>query len=230
MHESFEAPAAIETWAKKNNHELKYSRVYQGDILPQSTDDFDFLVIMGGPQSPATTKEECSYFDGQKEIALVKKTIDDGKLVIGVCLGAQIIGDALGAKFEHSPNREIGFFDIMLTDVGKRDPIFSSFPETFLVGHWHGDMPGLTNDSEVLATSIGCPRQIVRYTSKVYGFQCHMEFTPEAIKGMIQNSTKELEDNKSLPYVQNPEQLRKQNTIAINNLLFKFLDQFQKLI
>lgn len=191
MHENFEAPAAIETWAKKNNHELKYSRVYQGDKLPETTDSFDFLVIMGGPQSPTTTKEECPYFDSLKEI---------------------------------------GFYDITLTDAGKNDPLFSSFPETFLVGHWHGDMPGLTKDSEVLAFSKGCPRQIVKYTPKVWGFQCHMEFTPEAIEGMIQNSAKELEDNKSLPYIQNPEQLKKQYTSEINNLLFRFLDKLQKLV
>lgn len=171
MHESFEAPAAIEAWAKSKNHHISYTRLYQDEQLPARADDFDFLVVMGGPQSPATTIEECHHFDAQKEIALIKMAIDSDKAVLGACLGAQLIGEALGAKFDHSPNREIGVFDVTLTEAGKKDPFFSSLPEKFPVGHWHGDMPGLTNDAEILAISEGCPRQIVRYTPKVYGFQ-----------------------------------------------------------
>lgn len=229
MHESFEAPAAIEDWAKSKNHQILYTKLYQNEKLPDNADDFDFLVVMGGPQSPATTIEECHHFDAQKEIALIKMAIDNDKAVFGVCLGAQLIGEALGAKFDHSPNREIGVFDVTLTEAGKKDPFFSSLPEKFSVGHWHGDMPGLTSDSEILAFSEGCPRQVVRYTPKVYGFQCHFEFTPEAIEGMIENSLEELEKYKSLPYIQDPETLRSKDYNQMNNFLFKFLDYIENI-
>jgi GMP synthase (glutamine-hydrolysing) len=228
MHESFEAPAAIETWAKNKEHQVTYTRLYAGDKFPENF-DFDFLVVMGGPQSPATTTEECPHFDSKKEIAFIKKAIDENKKVFGACLGAQMIGEALGAKFEHSPNKEIGVFEIELTEAGKRDPIISSFPEKFMVSHWHGDMPGLTNESEVLAISKGCPRQIVRYSPKIYGFQCHFEFTPMAIEGMIENSTAELEKYKGLPYIQNAEQLKANDYSEMNNLLFKFLDYMESI-
>ncbi len=224
VHESFEAPAAIEIWGQTKGFDLSYTRIYKGDTFAGNC-DFDFLVVMGGPQSPATTLKECPYFDAQKEIAFIKKAIDQNKPVLGVCLGAQLVGEALGARVEHSPNREIGVFPITLTEEGKRDPIFASFPETFKVGHWHGDMPGLTPESKVLATSTGCPRQIVRYTPAVYGFQCHFEFTPEAIEGMIQNSTAELEEHKNLPFVESSEQLRAHDYTGMNNFLFQFLDR-----
>lgn len=229
VHESFEAPAAIENWAKSKNHEITYSRVYQNDPLPENADNFDFLVVMGGPQSPATTPEECPHYHAAKEIELIKKAVNKDKAVLGVCLGAQLIGEALGGKFDHSPNREIGKFEITLTDAGKKDPIFSSFPDKFLVGHWHGDMPGLTSKSEILAYSEGCPRQIVKYTPKVYGFQCHFEFTPEAIEGMIENSTEELEKYKSLPYIQSIETLRSNDYNEMNEYLFKFLDYIESI-
>ena len=112
-------------------------------------------------------------------------------MILGICLGAQLIGEALGASFEHSPNKEIGLFPITLTKDGQQDSHFSDFPKIFNVGHWHGDMPGLTNESKVLATSEGCPRQIIRYAPTIYGFQCHFEFTLEAIDGMIKNSAHE---------------------------------------
>ncbi|HEY4512748.1 MAG TPA: glutamine amidotransferase [Candidatus Paceibacterota bacterium] len=223
MHESFESPAAIEIWAKNKDHNITYTKLYSGDTFPKEC-DFDFLVIMGGPQSPATTLEECPHFDTQKEIAFIIHAIEQDKILLGVCLGAQFIGEALGAKFDHSPNREIGVFPVNLTDDGKQDPIFSAFPEKFMVGHWHGDMPGLTAASKVLATSEGCPRQIIRYTPNIYGFQCHFEFTPEAIEGMISNNTRELEQYKDLPYIKTAEQLRRYNYDEMNTLLFNFLD------
>src|SRR3989344_768879 len=215
MHESFESPAAIEIWAKKKGHEITYTRLHKGDTFPEEC-NFDFLVIMGGPQSPETTKKECPHFDAQKEIAFIKKAIEQNKILLGVCLGAQFIGEAMGAHFGHSPSREIGVFPITLTKDGKQDPIFSKFPEKFMVGHWHGDMPGLTPDSKILATSEGCPRQIVCYSPKIYGFQCHFEFTPEAIEAMIENNAHELEEHKSLPYIQTAKQSRKNNYSEMN--------------
>ncbi len=224
MHESFEAPGAIEIWAKNNGYDVDYTRLYNGDVFPEEL-NFDFLFIMGGPQSPATTVEECPHFDAQKEINFIKKAVAEKKTMLGVCLGAQLIGEALGAHFDHSPNREIGVFPVTLTPDGRQDPIFSTFPEKFMVGHWHGDMPGLTPESKILATSEGCPRQIVRYAPNIYGFQCHFEFTPEAIDGMIQNSIHELEAYKDLPYIETAEKLRNNDYSSINALLFSFLNK-----
>ncbi|MES2223626.1 MAG: hypothetical protein V4469_01685 [Patescibacteria group bacterium] len=227
MHESFESPAAIEIWAQNKGYKITYTKLYEGDAFPTEY-NFDFLVIMGGPQSPATTLEECPHFDAEKEIEFIKKAIEENKIILGVCLGAQFIGEALGAHFDHSPNREIGVFPLILTEDGKQDPIFSEFPEKFIVGHWHGDMPGLTPESKVLATSEGCPRQIVRYTPKIYGFQCHFEFTPDAIEAMIQNNAHELEEYKGQSYIQTADELRANDYSRINELLFKFLDKLTK--
>lgn len=224
MHESFEAPGAIEIWAKNHNFPITYTRFYLNELLPTDVSGIDYLFVMGGPQSPATTTEECPHFHAQEEIDFIKKALDKNKFVLGICLGAQLIGEALGAKFDHSPNREIGVFDLTLTDKAKNDPLFSTFENKFPVGHWHGDMPGLTPTTVILATSEGCPRQIVRYSPRVYGFQCHFEFTPESIEGMIENCSHELEQYKSLPYIENAEILRGHNYTPINNLLFKFLD------
>lgn len=224
MHESFEAPGAIADWAKSKNHSVSYTKIYEGQTYPENT-DFDFLIVMGGPQCPETTLEECPHFDSKKEIDFIKKAIDKDKLLFGVCLGAQMIGEALGAKYDHSPNREIGMFQLELTEDGEKDKKLSDFPDKFLVGHWHGDMPGLTQESKILAVSEGCPRQIVCYTPKIYGFQCHFEFTLETIEKMIKNSPQELEAYKNLPYVETAEQLRNHDYAEMNQLLFGFLDK-----
>lgn len=226
IHEYFESPGAIEKWANDQHHEISYTRLDEGDTLPTKCSDFDFLIVLGGPQSPATTKDECAHFDSQKEQALIKAAIDAGKLVLGVCLGAQLMGEALGARFEHSPHREIGVFDISLTDDGADDPIFSRFPKQFPVGHWHGDMPGLTADAKVLATSAGCPRQIIRYAPNAYAFQCHFEFTRESIEAMLQCCAHDLDAESD--YIQGADAIMAHDYNFINEYLFVFLNQFQQ--
>ncbi len=228
MHESFESPAAIEIWAKQNNHPVHYTRLYNHEQLPKNSDQFDMLIIMGGPQSPATTTTECPYFNAQQEIAFIQAAIAANKLVLGVCLGAQLIGAALGAQYERSPHREIGVFNVTLTDDGKQDEIFSAFPSTFAVAHWHNDMPGITKEAKILAFSDGCPRQVIRYTPKVYGFQCHFEMTLDAIENMLAHVGGDIKNKNNLPFIQTAEQLRQNNYDSFNKLLFQFLDQFSK--
>ena len=171
QHETFEAPAAYLEWAKQRNHTITFSKVYENQALPETAENIDLLIVMGGPQSPATTQKECPHFNAKAEITLIQKCIKSEKAVIGVCLGSQLIGEALGANFEHSPEKEIGVFPIQLTDDGLKDEKINHFGSSLLVGHWHNDMPGLTTDSKILATSTGCPRQIVAYSNLVYGFQ-----------------------------------------------------------
>ena len=107
-----------------------------------------------------------------------------------------------------------------------RDPLTSLLSEIIEVGHWHGDMPGLTPECEILATSEGCPRQIVRYLPRVYGFQCHLEFTTDAIAGMIENCSDELVKFAGKPYIQTQKQLLENDYSEMNVLLFKMLDKF----
>ncbi|RSX52173.1 glutamine amidotransferase [Bifidobacterium goeldii] len=225
VHESFEAPGAYEQWASARGWDITYSRVYEHEPLSSSADGIDLLVVMGGPQSPATTVQECPHFNAAAEKQLIAQCVQQGAAVVGVCLGSQLIGEALGAPYAHSPQREIGLFPIMLTQAGLNDPLLADFGRGLPVGHWHGDMPGLTADCAVLATSEGCPRQIVRYQPRVYGFQCHLEFTSTTIEPLIDASTDELTRYANLPFVQSPAELRANDYRPMNEVLFGFLDR-----
>ncbi len=224
VHEAFEAPGAYETWVHDRGYQATYSRVYLNEPLPLSPEGIDMLVVMGGPQSPATTKEECPHFDAEAECALIAKCIAANKVVLGICLGAQLIGEALGAACEHSPEKEIGKFPIFLTEEGRSNDKLAHFGETLEVGHWHSDMPGLTANARILAFSKGCPRQIIEYSDRVYGFQCHMEFTPAVIELLIAASATELEKLKSHRFVQQADALRANEYEAMNRTLLGFLD------
>ncbi|WP_212005133.1 type 1 glutamine amidotransferase [Chitinophaga sp. HK235] len=224
IHEVFEAPGAYLEWAQKRKHTAGFSRVYENQPLPEAINPIDMLIVMGGPQSPDTTLSQCPHFDASAEINLIKKCIAAGKAVIGICLGAQLTGEALGARYEHSPEKEIGVYPIQLTEKGLQHPSFKHFGSPLPVGHWHNDMPGLTPASKIIATSHGCPRQIVEYTDLVYGFQCHMEFNAAVIEPLIASEEELLVHNTTHRFVQQPDEIRSYDFSEMNEKLFQFLD------
>ncbi len=223
QHETFEAPGAYLEWAEQRNYNISFSKVYEGQALPSSVEHIDLLLVMGGPQSPDTTLLDCPHFNSKAEQALILKCIQAGKAVVGVCLGAQLIGVALGAAFEHSPEKEIGVFPINLTEVGLMDEKIRHFGTPLAVGHWHSDMPGLTESSKILAASEGCPRQIVAYSNLVYAFQCHMELTKEVVELLIAAEGDFLYRSND-QFVQKPAFIRQYDFKEMNNKLFLFLD------
>jgi len=194
--------------------------------LQRAEDIIDFLIVMGGPQSPDEDRQTFPYYDPNAEIAFMQKAIAADIYIVGVCLGAQLLSVAYGGKYEHSPEREIGVFPITLTDDGLADEHVKGFGTTLNTGHWHGDMPGVTDNAVVLATSQGCPRQIIRFSPKHYAFQAHLEFDPEAVELLIATDGEEVleEQSKNLTYVQKPEAIRAYDYQEMNAKLYAFLD------
>ncbi len=221
-HASFEKPGSIETWVKRNNHNSIEVCPYAGQSLP-AIDNFDMLVVMGGPQSTIEIDKSPYLKD---EIELIKQALNMNIRIVGVCLGAQLISEALGAKTERSPNKEIGMYPVDLLDGARQDPIFSDFPVKFEVMHWHSDMPGLTDGIKLLAKSEGCPRQIYRFGDRVYGFQCHFELTRELVATMIEHCESDLKAGK---YVMTSEQLMALDYSKINAQMDKVLDYLSNL-
>ncbi len=172
-HADFESPGIIESWADQAGYHFEIKRPYRGETLPEIS-HFDILIVMGGPQSPLAI-EKYPYLAA--EIKIIKDAIKQHKKIIGFCLGAQLIGEALGAQTERSPEKEVGVYPIMLTAEAISDPLLQDLPSTFPVIHWHNDMPGMTAEATLLAYSAGCPQQIIRYAPFIYGFQCHLEIT-----------------------------------------------------
>lgn len=151
------------------------------------------------------------------------KSIEAGKAIVGVCLGAQLIGEALGVTFEQSPFSEIGYFPIKMATSIKQHDLLKHFKAVEEVGHWHNDMPGLLPRSKVLASSVGCPRQIIEYADLVYGFQCNLEFTATSISELIQ-AAYEPKLASVKPWIQKADKTKQADITTMNDLLSTFLD------
>lgn len=217
IHADFEMPGAIIDWAIQHNHTQAFYRPFAHDKSPDK-DAFDMLILMGGPQSPLEI-EKYPYL--KDEIDLASQAIKDGKYVIGFCLGAQIIGEALGAKTQKSPNKEVGYYAITLNEEGVQDPAFKGIPKVFSVMHWHNDMPGIPSGATILAASEGCPRQIIRFGEKVYGFQCHPEPKKGDVEAMIHHCKEDLAPGK---YVQTEAEILSSDFNLMNAKIVQVLD------
>lgn len=228
LHDESESPAAFLIWAQRNRYLYKMIRIYRGETLPHSTEEFDLLIILGGPQRPNTTPHQDPYFNASVEISFIRSAIARDRLVLGVCLGAQLIGEALDAKFLPSPEKEIGIFPIELSQTGQQHPLFSHFPDISPVAHWHNDMPGLTADAKIIASSQGCPHQIVEYSNKVFGFQCHLEFSTQSVQAMTKRFSQEIKQNQHKPFVQTALEICHYDYSEMNGFLFLFLDKWLK--
>lgn len=224
QHNAWVQPGEYLAWAERNGHEVSITPVYRHEPLPENTGDM--LVVLGGIMCPDTTEEECGFFHAEEEMAHIRRYAEKDRIVVGICLGAQLLGQALDAHYGKSPESEIGPVKARLTEEGRKDPNLEHFPEAFDAGEWHNDMPGLTETAVILAESDGCPRQIVRYDKFLYGLQTHMEFNNDIIRAGIQNEGEALD--REGRFIQTREQLLAYDYTGMNRLLSGFLDRLVK--
>ncbi len=169
----------ITLWADKKGHRLRQSYVCNMDELP-ALEDLDWLMVMGGSEH---VWEEKTHPWLSTEKAFIKRAMEQGKIVLGVCFGAQLIAEILGAKVFPSRHKEIGWYEVALTREGRASFLFRSVPDTFVSFHWHSDHFFLPAACSRLAFSEAAPNQaFVRNDRPVVGVQFHPEYTLEMVK------------------------------------------------
>ncbi len=197
QHVPFEGPAALADWAQWRGHSLHSHPCYEGGELPELT-SFDALLVMGGPMNIYQT-EEHPWLIAEK--ALIVAAIHANKYVIGICLGGQLIADALGAPVRKGPQPEIGWFPI---ERSAECPTWCVLPEKLRVMHWHGDRFDIPQGAVRIAGSEACPNQGFVYGERVLAWQCHLEATPESLSALVDACSGELSE---APYVMSAEHL-----------------------
>jgi chlorite dismutase len=207
QHVSFEGPAAIAEWAEAHLHDLVVTHRYAGDALPDF-DDFDFLIVLGGPMN---IYDDADHAWLANERAFVKASIEMGKLVLGVCLGAQFIADALGARVYRGPEEA-------------QDGLFIGYAPRFSVLHWHGDTFDLPQGATHLARSAVYENQAFAWGDRVLALQFHLEATGESLEALAENCAGELVGGR---WIQSAEQMLSVNREfnQIHRALYGVLDR-----
>ena len=224
QHVPFEGPGCIKEWTEKKNHQLSVTRLYEEEV-PPALSEIDWLIIMGGPMGIYDDQEYPWLTDEKRYL---RKAVEKNKVIIGICLGAQLLANALGARVNPGKNKEIGWFPISKTETGKASILFDVMPDQITVFHWHGDQFDIPPECLHLVKSEACPNQAFQYKDRIIGLQFHLEATADSIRGMIEHAGSELTGTSSF--------IQSQKTIFEglnycqqgNEIMFSLLDKLSK--
>ncbi len=219
-HVPFEDVGSIKSWAAEKGHELTFTAFF-ADETPPPASDYDMLVVMGGPMGAYDEKEYPWLAVEKKAIAAA---VAADKIVLGICLGAQLLSVVLGGSVSRNPVPEIGWFQVEMTPEGQAEPAFVGFPPSFYAFHWHGDAFSIPPGAVHAATSAACPNQAFVYNHKVVGLQFHLETTPPGMQNLIKHCAADV----ALPgpTIHHPKQMHagREAFKDIRKLMFSMMD------
>lgn len=220
QHVPYESPGSITDWAEEKGFPVTYSRFFENTQLP-SPEDIDLLVIMGGPMN---IYENDKFPWLTQEKACIQNCLSAKKKILGICLGSQLLADALGSKVFRNKEKEIGWFPIYKNG---NHPALDLFHEGDITAfHWHGDTYEIPKNAEPLFYSEATKNQGFVYENRVFALQFHWEIQAESLEELIKHAHSDLTSGR---YVQSPEKMLNHASgfTASKNYLQDLLDYIQ---
>jgi GMP synthase-like glutamine amidotransferase len=180
MHVPFEGPGAISEWAAARGNELVRVDAPRGAFPALS--EFDLVVVLGGPMSTGDVLRH-PWLVAEKEF--ISRCIGEGVLTLGICLGSQLLAEAIGGSVHPGTAPEIGWYPVTLGSAAVHVPYLAGWPATFVAGHWHGDTFDLPEGVESVASSeLTANQAFATRDGRVVGLQFHLEWTPDALRAL----------------------------------------------
>lgn len=183
QHESFEVLGTLDPLLKKEGLRIRYVNFERNPKAQPSIDKYDGLILMGGYMGVYETHK---YEHLKTEMKLIEDALKKKIPILGICLGSQMIAHVLGATVRKHTEREMGWYQIELTEAGTHDPVLKHFNKTETVFQSHGDTFEIPKEAVHLARSALCAGQAFRYQNNVYGFQFHIEIDQPTIKSWLE--------------------------------------------
>ena len=198
QHVPSEGLGSIQSWLEKRGATVTCTCFFESSALPVAGEQ-DLVIALGGPMS-VNDEEILPWLRVEKEF--IREAMDSGKAVLGICLGSQLIANALGASVQANPCKEIGWFPVTATQPAQDT---FHFPAVANVFHWHGETFELPAGAVHLARSAACENQGFQYGRRVIGLQFHLETTPDSARAFVEEDNgEELVD---APYIQTAQQI-----------------------
>jgi GMP synthase (glutamine-hydrolysing) len=172
QHVPYEILGTLDPLLRGAGYRIRYVNFGRAPDVEPNVDKYQGVIILGGPMNVDMTDQ---YPHLDTEVRLIRRAAELGIPILGICLGAQLIAKALGAQVYKNPVKEIGWYNIELTDQGKDDPVLRHFEDSRLIFEWHGDTFDLPEGAVHLAKGSTCPHQAFRVGENIYGFQFHLE-------------------------------------------------------
>jgi len=195
QHVPFEDAGVIASWAAAHEHRFEVVRLFEGQVLPPVS-EVDWLVVMGGPMS---VHDDDRFPWLKEEKRFIARTIAEGRIVLGICLGAQLVAQVLGARVFPGAHREVGWFPVSRTKEAKKLSMLDVLPTVMTPLHWHGETFDIPAGAVHAFSSQACPNQAFVCEDRVFALQFHLEMTPQGVRRLIKNCPGDLDAG---PFVQ----------------------------
>ena len=223
QHVAFEGLGCIADWLDARHATVTCTRFFESPELP-ALDDVDFVIALGGPMS---VNDEVALPWLRDEKRFVAAAIAAGKPVLGICLGAQLMASALGARVYPGPEKEIGWFPVFAESAGTdvKDGDAFVLPAQIDVFHWHGETFDLPPTARLLANSPACRHQAFQIGRRAIGLQFHLETTPASMASMLAHCADELVPGQR--FIASADQIRatpRERVTDANSLMGRLLD------
>ncbi|HFB62137.1 MAG TPA: type 1 glutamine amidotransferase [Bacteroidetes bacterium] len=220
QHVDFEGPGAVLDWAREREVSVGISRILLGEP-PPSLQETDGLVVMGGPINLSSPQKDPLL---EKEKTFLKEFLSSGKKILGICLGAQLLAQLLGARVFRNSEKEIGWFPIQKNAFAKH-PLLDLYAENTLPAfHWHGDTFSLPEGGVPLFSSEATRLQAFVWNNQVFALQFHWEVKPENVRMLLENTADDLAGEH--PFVQAPQIMTADDSLFSDSQknLYRLLD------
>ena len=175
QHIPIEHPGIFRDFMKRDNIEIHTVELDEGESIPDLK-SYDAMIVMGGPMD-TWQEEEYSWLKPEKE-SIYEFTCIQKKPYLGLCLGAQLLGEVIGGEVKKMEIPEIGALTI---DISNHETIFKNMPNKIKVLQWHSyEVSNLPKEANLLASSNECLVQAFSF-NKAFGLQFHVEQTKETV-------------------------------------------------
>lgn len=189
QHAAFEGLGSMEPWLRARGHTLSFTHFHAGQVPPESGPAADWLIVMGGPMG-VHDEADLPWLKAEKRA--IRAALDRGAAVLGICLGAQLIADVLGAAVTRNAYKEIGWHPVELSPEAKSTWLGEAFPPAFAPFHWHGDTFAIPAGAVPLGSSPACRNQGFLWKDRALALQFHPEITPDSLAALAAECADEL--------------------------------------
>jgi GMP synthase (glutamine-hydrolysing) len=214
QHVPYEPLGTLDPLLKAAGFRIRYVNFGRNPHQRPSLDKYAALIVLGGPMN---SHQIDTYPNLITEVDVIREAVEGDMSVLGICLGAQLLAKAIGGDVVRNPQREIGWYDVDLTEHGEIDPVLSTFATTQRVFQWHEDGIVLPETALHLASSPASEVQAFRHGEHAYGFQFHLEVDDSLVERWltVPDNQKALEEEQGRV---DPRLIREQTTRSIADL------------